>query len=223
MFTIWREIIKAITLIRCLPKTIYFNFHYLPLKEAIRLPIFIAYNVQLLQMKGTVCVHQYKTANIQIGFSGSGIITSRGEGWWNSTGEVHFHGKIRISGNPKLFITGKVTFKDNFNTGYNFLLSAHHSIYFEKDLLISWNVSIMDSDGHKIKNLAQDVINQPAPIHIGSHSWLGCHSTVLKGVHIPDNSIIASHSLITKSFLQTQTIIAGSPAQVIKQSVLWEE
>ncbi len=223
MFSIWREIKKAITLIRCLPKTIYFNFHYLPLKEAIHLPIFIAYNVQLLQMKGSVHVYQCKTASVQIGFSGSGIVTSRGEGWWNSTGDIHFHSKVRISGNPKLFITGKLTFKDNFNAGYNFLLSAHHNIYFEENILISWNVSIMDSDGHKIKTLEGDVINQPAPIYIGSHSWLGCHSTILKGCRIAKNSIIASYSLITKSFSQTQTIVAGSPACVIKQSVLWEE
>lgn len=223
MFAIWREIKKAITLIRCLPKTVYFNFYYLSLKEAIRLPVFIAYNVQLLQMKGTVHVYQCKTASVQIGFSGSGNVTSRGEGWWNSTGEVHFHGKVRISGNPKLFITGEVTFKDNFNAGYNFLLSAHNHVHFEKNLLISWNVSIMDSDGHKIKNLTQQVINAPSPIHIGSHSWLGCHSTILKGCDIAENSIIASYSLVTKSFSQTQTIIAGSPAHVIKQSILWEE
>jgi len=223
MFSLWKEIKKAITLIRCLPKTIYFNFHYLPLKDAIHLPILIAYNLQLLQMKGTVSVHQCKTASVQIGFSGSGIITSRGEGWWNSTGNIHFYGKVRISGNPKLFMTGNVTFKNNFNAGYNFLLTAHHTVHFEEDLLISWNVSIMDNDGHKIKNLNGDIINSPTPIFIGSHSWIGSHSTVLKGCHIPENTIIGSHSLITKSFSECNTIIAGSPAKQLKENVSWKE
>lgn len=39
-------------------KTIAFNFHYLPLKQAVHLPIFL-YNADIRNVKGTVSISPY--------------------------------------------------------------------------------------------------------------------------------------------------------------------
>lgn len=44
---------------------------------------------------------------------------------------------------------------------------------------------------------------------------------ICKGVSIPDNSVIGVGSVVTKSFNESNVIIAGNPAVVKKQGIHW--
>jgi len=55
-----------------------------------------------------------------------------------------------------------------------------------------------------------------APVKIGNCVWIGAHSTILAGVTIGDNSIIAAGAVVTKDVPQN-TVVAGVPAKIIKQ------
>ncbi len=57
--------------------------------------------------------------------------------------------------------------------------------------------------------------NFPAPIHIGKNVWVGSHATILSGVTIGDNAIIAAGAVVTKD-VPKNTTVAGVPAKVIK-------
>ena len=54
-----------------------------------------------------------------------------------------------------------------------------------------------------------------APIRIGSGVWMGAHVTVLPGVTIGDNAIIAAGAVVTKD-VPADMIVGGVPARVIK-------
>ena len=56
----------------------------------------------------------------------------------------------------------------------------------------------------------------PAPIHIGKRVWLGANVTVLPGVTIGDNAIVAAGAVVTKD-VQPNTVVGGVPAKLIKQ------
>lgn len=56
----------------------------------------------------------------------------------------------------------------------------------------------------------------PAPIIIGKNVWIGASATVLPGVTIGDNAIIASGAVVTKNVLPN-TVVAGVPAKEIKR------
>jgi acetyltransferase-like isoleucine patch superfamily enzyme len=58
---------------------------------------------------------------------------------------------------------------------------------------------------------------------IGNHVWIGCRSTILKGVSIPNNNIVASNSVITKTFEVENCVIGGhgATAGIIKRNVNW--
>ena len=53
-------------------------------------------------------------------------------------------------------------------------------------------------------------------IHIGENVWIGSHATILPGVTIGDNAIIAAGSVVTKD-IPANSIAAGVPAKIIKK------
>jgi acetyltransferase-like isoleucine patch superfamily enzyme len=55
----------------------------------------------------------------------------------------------------------------------------------------------------------------PAPITIGSNVWIGANVTVLPGVTIGDNAVVAAASVLTKD-VPDNAIVVGSPARVVR-------
>lgn len=55
----------------------------------------------------------------------------------------------------------------------------------------------------------------PAPIVVGRNVWIGSNSTILQGVTIGDNSIIAAGSVVTKD-VPANALVAGVPARFIR-------
>lgn len=56
----------------------------------------------------------------------------------------------------------------------------------------------------------------PAPIKIGKNVWIGAHATLLAGVTIGDNAVIAAGAVVTKD-VAANTVVGGVPAKVIKR------
>lgn len=55
----------------------------------------------------------------------------------------------------------------------------------------------------------------PAPIHIEDRVWIGANATVVPGVTIGENSIVAAGAVVTKD-VPPNTIVGGVPAKVLK-------
>lgn len=53
------------------------------------------------------------------------------------------------------------------------------------------------------------------PIKIGKRVWIGAHATILSGVTIGDNSIIAAGAVVTKD-VPANSVVGGVPAKIIK-------
>lgn len=56
----------------------------------------------------------------------------------------------------------------------------------------------------------------PSPVIIGENVWIGSSATILPGVTIGDNSIVAAGAVVTND-VPENTIVAGVPAKVIKK------
>lgn len=50
---------------------------------------------------------------------------------------------------------------------------------------------------------------------IGNDVWIGCNSTILRGLRIGDGAIIGANSLVTKD-VPPFAIVVGSPAKILK-------
>lgn len=65
------------------------------------------------------------------------------------------------------------------------------------------------------QNPAERADNFPEPIHIGNKVWIGAHSTILPGITIGDNAIVAAGAVITHD-VPPNAVVAGVPAKIIK-------
>lgn len=54
----------------------------------------------------------------------------------------------------------------------------------------------------------------PAPIHIGRNVWIGANATVLPGVTIGDDAVVAAGAVVTKD-VPAKTVVAGVPAKLL--------
>ena len=94
-------------------------------------------------------------------------------------------------------------------------ISASDSIIIGDSVMMANGVYITDSDWHGIydRTRRDDV---PRPVVIGDNVWLGDNSTVLKGVTIGDNSIVAARAVVTRA-VPANVIVAGNPARVVRE------
>lgn len=54
-----------------------------------------------------------------------------------------------------------------------------------------------------------------APIVLGRNVWVGAHATILSGVTIGDNAVVAAGAVVTKD-VEANTVVGGVPAKFIK-------
>ncbi|WGW10725.1 DapH/DapD/GlmU-related protein [Saxibacter everestensis] len=55
----------------------------------------------------------------------------------------------------------------------------------------------------------------PAPVVIGRNVWIGSNATILPGVTIGDDAVVAAASVVTKD-VPERTVVVGSPARVVR-------
>lgn len=87
-----------------------------------------------------------------------------------------------------------------------------------KGAAIADGVIIRDSDDHEIQ---REGYRKVEPINIGEHVWIGQRATILKGVTIGDNAIIAAGSVVTRD-VPANTLVGGVPARVIRTDIGWK-
>lgn len=83
---------------------------------------------------------------------------------------------------------------------------------------IGRDVVLRSYDGHTVVDENYHVCK---PIKIGNHVWIGQGANILKGVSVGEGAIIAANAVVTKD-VQKQYAVAGNPAKVIKENVLWK-
>lgn len=54
-------------------------------------------------------------------------------------------------------------------------------------------------------------------VAIGQNCWIGMNSVLLPGTQLGNNVIVGAGSIVTKSFLEKGSVIAGNPARIIKK------
>lgn len=207
-------------------KTILFNLNYFPFFIAIKLPVYVSKQTLFLKKKGRIKIEgSIKTGMIKIGYGTVGIFDKKySRTIWEVEGEIVFNGKASIGYGSKISVAENaiLSFGDNFMITANSSIVVAKKIQFGNDCLLSWDILIMDTDYHQIIDNNGNVINTNQPVIIGEHVWIACRTTILKGAIIPNNSIIAANSVLTKKLEEENSIWGGNPVFKIKEDISWE-
>ena len=120
-------------------------------------------------------------------------------------------------GSSQVFDEPVLKIGNRSSIGYGTVISIAQEIVIGDDCMIAPNCIIMDNDDHPIspqKRLAKDAVSSKdiMPVRIGNNVWIGAYCAIMKGVTIGDNSVIATHSVITRDVLPN-CVYAGYPAR----------
>lgn len=99
-----------------------------------------------------------------------------------------------------------------FNSGCRF--QDQGGIYIEDNTMIGHNV-VLATINYDLNPTSRGT-NLPEPIHIGRNVWIGANATVLPGVTIGDNAVIAAGAVVTKD-VPENTVAGGIPASVLRR------
>ena len=207
-------------------KTVWFNFRFLPLRQAIYIPILIYPRVQMIGLyRGCIKLPQnVHFGSVKIGFAN-----------WPIAPTKNVYTLLRFEKNGILTLGDKCTFKCGFSIcvyknahlaiGNDFITNMDSKILCKKKIVIGnhcrlgWNVQIYDSNFHFIYNEQNQCIS---PCHgnvvIKDNVWITNQCTVSKGSVIPSFSMLASGSLLCKDFSDVTTkgnVFAGRPAKLL--------
>ena len=122
---------------------------------------------------------------------------------------------------------------DSFSMFPPFYTECGKNIYIGKNVFINCGCHFQDHGGVNIGDnvlVGSNVVfatihpgqkpedrssNYPAPIHIGNGVWIGSHATILPGVTVGDNAVIAAGAVVNRD-VPKGAVAGGVPAKVIK-------
>lgn len=188
---------------RSLPYTLYFNFHYLPFRHAILLPIWL-FKPKLLKCGGKLKISnsygKLKPGMITLGKDMVSIYPSNGITWENR-GTIIFGGHACI-GNNSYISTGEdavINIGEGFLATTSLKIVSYDSINIGRNCTIGWDCLIMDTDFHTITKIDNSHTKGFGPINIGNNIWIANGCKIYKNISLPDYIVVASNTILTQS------------------------
>jgi acetyltransferase-like isoleucine patch superfamily enzyme len=86
-------------------------------------------------------------------------------------------------------------------------------ITIEDGVLLAPKVSLL-SEGHPVSPEERQSL-VPGHIHIRKNAWIGAGATILAGVTIGENAVVAAGAVVSKD-VPANTVVGGVPARIIK-------
>lgn len=99
-------------------------------------------------------------------------------------------------------------------------IDGRNGIVFEENVWMGPKVSII-SQNHSLTKYTDYL--KVKPIKIGKNSLLLSACTILPGVELAEHTVVAAGSVVTKSFDESNILIGGIPAKIIKKINPYEE
>ncbi len=139
-------------------------------------------------------------------------------------GVVKFKGRCVLGSGARVSVDSGATLEIGNQVRVNATshILVRKEVIIGDDTLISWDISITDSDFHKVLNYDCDK-EKTIPVRIGAKCWIGFSNIILKGTTIGNNCVVAAGSILSNGHFGNSVLIAGSPAKEIRKIKGWEE
>jgi acetyltransferase-like isoleucine patch superfamily enzyme len=112
---------------------------------------------------------------------------------------------------------------DEIRIGCNVFINQNCTFYdlggldIADDVMIGPNVSLITA-GHPLEPSRRRAATIGKPIVIERNVWIAAGATVIGGVTVGENSVVAAGSVVTRN-VPSNTLVGGNPARVIRSIV----
>lgn len=205
--------------------TLWFNFHFLPFKQAIKLPIFLYGKPRILKADGSIKIEApVRTGMITINRMKSSTCSSGGdtEFFLHKNGLIIFKGSATIGCGCSFNINiGKFIIGEKVIINHQNNIGCFNRIEIGSETRIGHQNQIYDTNFHHLINLKTNMVKcSNAPIVIGHKCWITNRCTIMQGISLPDYTIVSSNSLVNKNVAtDCNQIIGGIPAKMLKDNI----
>jgi len=103
-----------------------------------------------------------------------------------------------------------------------YLQDDNSTVTIGKNCMFSWGIDVWCTDVHTILDMDGNIANYGKSIEIQDHVWVGKDSKIGKNTKISKDSIVGWNSVVTKKFDETNVVIAGNPAKIVKNGINWD-
>lgn len=153
---------------------------------------------------------------MKIGFGNVGIYDKKYErSILQLDGRIVLNGKTTFGHGSRICVTknGTLSIGDYFVNTAMATIVCDDRITIGSNVLVSWDTLVMDTDWHAVQRTdTKEVCCCRKPIVIGNNVWLCTRCVILKGSEIADGCIIGANSVVSKHFINPNTLIPGNPA-----------
>ena len=205
--------------------SVYFNFHYLPFRQAIHLPISL-HKPRFIKLNGTIRIEgPVKRGMIKLGQCMNILYPDKGITFENLGGEIVFRGCARIGGCSAISVghNGRLELGDGVLSTAALRLVCYHHISLHDNVRLGWETVVMDTAFHRLKNTDGEFVTSGyGPIELNHHTWVSTRCMVLPGATTAPYTIVAANSMINKKYDESYVMMAGSPASVKKRGI-WRD
>lgn len=94
----------------------------------------------------------------------------------------------------------------------NALMMAAGGITIDDDVMVAANAQLI-SNNH---DLYDHAVLTCKPVHLKRNCWIGAGATILPGVTVGENSVVAAGAVVTRD-VEDNTVVGGNPARLIKR------
>lgn len=205
--------------------TLYFNFKFLPFKQALKLPV-ILYKPKFMGLSGKIMIEgPVSPGMITMGFNRVPFYPNEGIKFDNS-GIIIFKGACNI-GNGSAISVGKkatLTFGSNFKATCSFKCISHNHIYFGSNCLIGWDCLFMDTDWHRLKYLDNRYTKGYGSIKIGNDVWFANGCKIYKNTIVPNRTTLSANTILSEKLDIPENCIIGNFNEIkIRRQGLWHK
>lgn len=126
---------------------------------------------------------------------------------------------VILYGIPKLIKRGNVKIGKNVRINDNVFIHGAGGVNINDNVTLSYGVTIL-STGYDIDNWQtnkMEKIHKEQSVVIGKNVWVCANATILPGVKIEDDIIIAAGSVVTRDLKELGYIYGGVPAKKIRK------
>ena len=206
--------------------TVYVNFRSFPIKQAIKLPVFVYGWPRIFSLYGCMeCVGICKMGMVKINQTVDGAPSHTGvSSEINNWGKILFHGSCVIYTANKISTStkGVLELGADVKIMHHCNITAYKFVSIGDRCWITHRCQIFDSNFHFIADFKKGTVRRYSkPIVIGKSCWVCNTTTIAAGAWISDCTIVASHSLVNKDMREVppESVIGGVPAQCLRSGM----